>query len=368
MARKDKKQRHEAKRKAKRLAARRRESISPVKRLADATGETEFWMSTDFEFNGQTQIFAYKRGAGLSGVACFLIDRGVVGLKDAWMRMDVDRDDLDGMLEGSRARGVRMQRVGRAEVQRLIAGSVRWAHENGMRLPKDWIRSASLIGGVGDWASADVSEFVREFAGHPEDLRQRLIAEPFDTYIRRNDIAFIFNDAAPYLDQGTGEYVDQSLLGFDDDEDDNEPGVDDDDLDDEEFQSIVDALPEEELNALVDSFVPAAAALAVETANWLANKSDKSEHDAAPSPQLFEAWRSILLASMASKWACPTLLKDLSDRIEPAVFSDYHRAVGQALAHLKTDPQMMRKAAVKHGFTGETQENSGSGSMRIARD
>ena len=41
------------------------------------------------------------------------------------------------------------------------------------RLPKDWIRSASLIGGIGDWESADVSLFVKEFVGHPEDLRQR---------------------------------------------------------------------------------------------------------------------------------------------------------------------------------------------------
>src|SRR5580692_6916144 len=55
MSRPDKKQRHKAKREAKRLAARRRDSISPVKRLAESKGDMEIWMSEDFEEMGQAE-------------------------------------------------------------------------------------------------------------------------------------------------------------------------------------------------------------------------------------------------------------------------------------------------------------------------
>src|SRR5690349_6827750 len=95
MAKPDKSHRHNAKRKAKRQAIRRQQSVSPVKRLASAPGELECWASENFEQTGQMQLFAWKRAAGLSGVACFLLDRGVVGLKDAWVSMGVDHAYFD---------------------------------------------------------------------------------------------------------------------------------------------------------------------------------------------------------------------------------------------------------------------------------
>jgi hypothetical protein len=95
----DKKQRHKARREAKRREMRRTNSISPLKRLADAPGVVECWISTGFELAGQIQIFAYKQAAGLAGISCFLVDRGVVGLKDAWSKMNVDRGEFEGMLD-----------------------------------------------------------------------------------------------------------------------------------------------------------------------------------------------------------------------------------------------------------------------------
>lgn len=177
MSKTDKKQRNKAKRQAKRLAIKRRDSISPIKRLAEAKGDVEYWMSEDFEELGQAQMFVYKRAAGLSGVACFLVDQGVVGLKDCWVRMRIERSEFQEMIDRSQERGISMRRVLPEQIRRMVAGGIRWAHENGMRLPKDWAKPASFIGGVSDWASADVSAFVKEFTGHPEDLRQRLIGE-----------------------------------------------------------------------------------------------------------------------------------------------------------------------------------------------
>lgn len=222
MSRADKKSRHEAKRKAKRLQIRRQRSVNPIKRLADAPGQTEYWISKNFEDLGQLQAFVYKRAAGMTGIACFLVDRGVVGLKDAWARMHIERQEFDDMLEACSDRGIPMSRATVDEVRRVVAGGIRWAHENGMRLPQNWAKPALLLGGVGDWASADISGFVSEFVGHPEDLRQRLIGESFDSYIRRPDVSFLFSDAAPFMDQATGEYQQADDVDYGDDDDDDD--------------------------------------------------------------------------------------------------------------------------------------------------
>lgn len=340
MSKQNKKERHKAKRDAKRAAERRKNSLSPVKRLVDAPGDVECWTSGDFGSLGQMQFLCFKRAGGLSGVAAFLIDRGVVGLKDAWIQLNIDRLEFEDKLRLAGESGP-MRRTSAEEARRWVAGGMRWAHDNGMRLPRDWAKPASLIGGVGDWASADVSAFVKEFAGHPEDLRQRLIAERFETYIQREDIAFEFNEAAPFMDQRTGEYQN------------NEPweGA----LMDEELERFADELPAEELDLLADKFTAAAMALASKTADWIPATE-------SPSPELFEAWRSILMASMISRASMPDagenevadfgfeLLQDMSDRIEPSSAQEHHRAVGQALRFLQTDPNMMQKAVLEHGF------------------
>jgi hypothetical protein len=260
MSRHDKKKRHKAKRQAKHDAARRRTSISPIRRLAEARADLECWMSDNFAETGQMQIFTFKAAAGLAGVACFLIDHGVVGLKDAWARTNISHEDLDGMLGKSADRGIRMRRVDVETVRRWVASGVRWAYENGMRLPKDWTRTASLIGGVGDWKSANLTDFVKEFAGHPDDLRQRLLTEPFETFIQRDDIDFIFNDQAPYMDQRTGDY-----------HQDNDPDL----PDAEEFDAnMLDDVPEEAVKELANLFTPGATMLAEKTANWLRTRGD----------------------------------------------------------------------------------------------
>jgi hypothetical protein len=350
MSRSGKKQRQKAKREAKRREARRRDALGPIRRLAAANGEIEYWMSQEAGEVGQLQMFVYKRAGGLSGLAAFLVDRGVVGLKDAWVRLDIERGEFDEILQKCTSRDIRMRRADVEQLRRWVAGGMRWAYENGMRLPKDWTRPASLLGGVSDWMSADVSGFIKEFAGHPEDLRQRLIGEPLETYLKRNDISFIFSDSAPYLDQQTGEYA----HGDDMDELNN--------LDEDELESIAADIPAEELNLLVDRFTPSASALAKDTASWLAARGE------TPAAELFEAWRSILFAAMLSKTAMPDapeediadfgyeLLKDMSSRIEETHFSEYDRAVGQVLEHLQTDSDMMRKAVLKHGLKGDPQQ------------
>ena len=330
MSRQDKKQRHKAKRQAKRHAARRRDSISPVKRLAESKGDLEIWMSEDFEDMGQAEVFAYKRGAGLTGIACFLIDRGVVGLKDAWTKLGIDRTDLEDILAKSQSHNISLRKCTPEEARNLIAGGVRWAHDNGMRLPRDWMKAAAFIGGVGDWSLADTSRFEKEFAGHPEDLRRRLIGCPLDEYLRRSDIKFIFSDAAPYMDQQTGEYASDDQL-YDDDDDD---------------ESLADDLPLEELAAFLEKFSELEATLIAETELWLKAQGDM------PSPELPEAWRSMLAAGMLSKSLSADTAEDVGERImdeiaariDPSRIVEYERAVKQVSKHLENDRQLLQKA------------------------
>jgi len=340
----DKKQRHKAKREAKRREAKRRESISPLKRLADAPSQVECWMSRDFAENGQIQAFVYKQAGGLSGIACFLIDRGVVGLKDAWARMNVGRTDFNEMLEDCKERAIPMSRVTIEKVRRMIAGGLRWAFENGMRLPKDWATPALLIGGVGAWESADVSEFVKEFAGHPQDLRQRLIAEPFDDYLQRTDIDFIFSDSAPYKDQENGRYVDadKSDLFSDDDDDKDDP-------------NLLEEVPEEEMKEMATQFADLAKNLATETTAWLHARNE------TPSRQLAKAWVALMVTSILTKAAKPDagddelsnfgfeMAQDFSDRVEESHRADYEIAVQQVMNHMETVPDLVDKTAIKYG-------------------
>jgi len=351
MSKADKKKRHKAKRAAKRHQHKRLESVGPIKRLAASPGEIECWMSEGFEEFGQTEMIAYKQGGGLAGIACFLVDRGVVGLKDAWTRMVADYAGIKDVLDDSRRNGMQMKRVTPDEFRAMIAGGLRWSHENGMRWPKDWTKAASLIGGIGDWASADVSAFVKEFAGHPEDLRQRLVGESFEAYVRRKDVLFEFDDDAPYLDQRSGEYVDADMSN----------------LFEEELEAIAADVPEEEINEMVENFNPSAAGLTREMIDWLVARGD------TPSPELFEAWRSVMLAAVLSKQAMPTaanedvahlgyeLLQDISGRIEEDRIAEYDRAIGQVIDRLETDPKLMQKAIMKYAVKNDPGEMAAEG-------
>ncbi len=342
----NKKQRHEAKRKAKRKETRRRVSGSPLKRLADARGEVECWISEDDDGNRQRQIFAFKRAAGLSGVVCFLVDRGVVGLKDAWSRMGIEAEDREYMLGSQKLRGFSMIRIDVEEARRWVAGAARWAHDNGMRLPKDWIKCASLIGGVGDWQSADVKEFVKEFVGHPEDLRQRLIGEPYAAYLKRKDIDFDFDESAPYMDQATGDYENNDDAYFDDLED----------LDADEAMSMLHDLPDESIDMLLSQFTTASHVLVTQTTSWLAARGE------IPSPELFEGWRTVMLSGTLASAAIPdgdadeiaTLSADLIMEIVSRVGLDrleaHEQGISQALVHLTSDPQIVKKAILQHGL------------------
>jgi hypothetical protein len=315
-----------------------------MKQLAEARGEVECWRSDDFEANGQMQLFVYKQAGRLTGIASFLVDQGVVGLKDAWTRLHLGRGEFEEMLDKCKQEGIRMMRCEMEEVRRWVAGGMRWAHENGMRLPKELTRTAMLIGGVGDWESADVTGFVKEFAGHPEDLRQRLIGEPLESYLQRKDVAFVFSENAPYMDQETGEYA--HARGEEGDQ-----------------EEMGENLSVEELKEMAEQLLPAVRALVEGTKKWLEERGEEA------SGELVEAWNVMMLSAMMSSAMMPEgsqeevgqlgeeLLENLSAQIEASRVEEYDRALDQVLEHLNTDTEMMQKALAKYGLADGPEGN-----------
>jgi hypothetical protein len=336
MSRADKKQRKEAKRKARKMEIRRRESVSPLKRLGDTPGEMECWMSEQAGAVGQVQCFVYKRAAGLTGLACFLVDRGVVGLKDAYTLIPADREHLDRIREGAESRGIGMKQTSIEQIRNIVAGSVRWAHAHGMRLPKDWHKTAAVIGGVGDWASADVSKFVKEFAGHPEDLRRRLIGESLESFMARTDITFIFSDAAPYMDQETGRYE-------------NNGEIDDEEFDDEEGLSL-DDFPDVLLDEIDKRLTPVVAKIEPTIKSWLADRNQP------PSSEIAVVCKNLFLASLLSAVAQPDgdrkgfsdayakLFRNIASEADPENSPERTRAYEQLLDFMRANPLQLENA------------------------
>jgi hypothetical protein len=327
----DKKQRQKKKREAKKREQRRRDSVSPFKRLADAPGDAEFWTTGDYSNEGQCEILVFKEAAGLSGVVAFLIDRGVVGLKEAWVRMGLSIGQFRETLDASRDRGLPMARTTAVDAAAVIAGALRWTRQNGMRLPKDWEKTIRILGPMPDIATADVSKFEMEFQGHPEDLRQRLIGEPFEAFIQRKDVSILFSDEAPFKGSALHkldvpeEFYDQ---GDADEDDPAEIGA-------------------KELEETLRLITPPARMITEATTAWLLSKGETA------SPQLFEAWRSLLVAVSLAELSMPDspvnevsklsikMLEGLSDRIDDEILEVYEKAVVQARDHLAIDPELM---------------------------
>jgi hypothetical protein len=200
-----------------------------------------------------------------------------------------------------------------------------------MRLPKDWLKAAMLIGGVGDWQSADVSNFVMEFRGHPEDLRQRLIGQSFDSYVRRQDVSFVFREDAPYMDQATGDY-----LGKDDFE--NESDIDNGALHDSYAM-------------LRESLDKTGELLAAETRRWL------TEQNEVPSPELPRAWSGVFVSTLASSASQqqdadhpgatpldgPAVLDVMMEELEAPLKAQLRAALAQISRHLKADPDVAER-------------------------
>ncbi len=231
--RSDKKAKQRLKRDRKRQALRKASAVSPYKKAAHGR-QMAVWANADWRERGQASVFVLreKPGGGLA-MAGFLVDLWCAGLKDAWGRLDVFREEFDEIVDRMGERmDDSMAEVPLAEAAGIVAGGIRFAVRNGFRLPAHYTRWTAFLGPL-DPDHADLAHFGVEggtnlrWVAPLEDLRRRLIGSTVEEFLARKDVEFVLG-----VGDDLGEFA-PALEGDDEDEDeDDDEG--DDDLDDTE--------------------------------------------------------------------------------------------------------------------------------------
>lgn len=190
------KQRQRMKRQEKKATYRRMHSGSPYKKLATPGQYRACYINSDWQEQGIASIHVLKQlpGGGLA-LGVFLVDLFCVGLKDAWGRINITMSDFDDSIIRLPDR-VELIRIDPSLAQRLVLGGVRFARQNGFRLPPRYERWVSMLGSLSACETADLSGFGTEdgklrYIGTMEDLKKRLIGCSAEEFLARNHAEFI---------------------------------------------------------------------------------------------------------------------------------------------------------------------------------
>lgn len=227
-----KKERQRLKRREKLRIARRAEGLNPYRKFAAHAETTACYINSGWQETGMASMLVLKRTpANTLAFGAYLVDIWCVGLKDAWGRINVMKADFDEAKDRF-GEHQKMTRVDPATAWRLVAGGVRFARQNGFRLPPHYERWVSLLGNKAETATADLTGFGIEggklrYVGTIEDLEERLIGCRVDDFLKREDVEFIIGD------EPWSEVLDDRLDEKDGLEEEDE-GEDDELLDEEE--------------------------------------------------------------------------------------------------------------------------------------
>ena len=247
-----KKQKQRLKRRQKRVAARRQEGSSPYRKFAGEGEVTACYINNEWRDKGMASLLVLKRTPGGSlALGAFLVDIWCLGLKDAWGRINITRGEFQEALEHS-GENLEMVRIDPATAWRLVSGGVRFARQNGFRLPARYERWTALLGNNAECSSADLSDFGVEggklrYVGTLEDLRSRLIGCSTEDFLHRKDVQFIVGGPA------LGEDLDVDLDGESIEDLDDDDGFDEEeDFEDDEVdaETVIDDLQQQALDAV----------------------------------------------------------------------------------------------------------------------
>lgn len=236
MDRAKKKQKQRLKRERKRVALRKAQSGSPARQYGG--GElVACYMNDDWRERGQAVAFVLRRGRdGRLAMATFLVDLWCAGLKDAWGRVGLSRDDFENSVDRiSEQLHDTMDDAPLAEVAAVVAGGIRFARRNGFRLPHHYDRWAAFLGDLHP-DLADLTHFGVEggtklrWVAPMHDLRARLIGSTVEQFLARPDVEFIIIGAEPFDDFGF-DPRDGSAWGDDQADDDDDDEGEDADID-----------------------------------------------------------------------------------------------------------------------------------------
>ena len=191
-----KKERQRQKRKAKQEMIRKQNAVSPYKRVAEGKVVTCL-VNEGWKEKGMANVHVLRAGVGgPTGAAVFLVDCWCAGLKDIWGVVGVSPSEY---LRKTHAMadedGMEFVEVPLEEAARIVAGGVRFAVQNGFRLPPHSDRWLPFVGPV-DWQTADLSDFGREngellWMGDMDFLRRRLIGCTAEEFLKRPNVKYI---------------------------------------------------------------------------------------------------------------------------------------------------------------------------------
>ncbi|HEY8667143.1 MAG TPA: hypothetical protein VIL86_10775 [Tepidisphaeraceae bacterium] len=222
-----KKEKHRLKRKQRQNQLRRAKSISPFTNIAARSEIISCCVNADWRERGQAVPFVLRRcHDGTLAFASYMVDLWCAGFKDAWCEFAVPRDRFEEVVDNMEAQMDEFVEVDVEEIIEIVAGGIRFAHQNGFRLPRHYDRNAAFLGQF-DWREASLENFGKDgkllWVAPLEDLRRRLVNCSVDDFLARPDVDYIM---------GIGE---DSLHEF-------EPTDESGDLEEEEEDEAEDAL------------------------------------------------------------------------------------------------------------------------------
>ena len=191
-----KKQRQRLKRQEKRRTERRATVGSPYVRIGNTGELVACYVNRHWHDRGMASIYVLRRVTGGGHVlAAFLVDIWCIGLKDAWGNLSITQQEFqESVLERLPAE-MELARVDPDVVRRLVAGGIRFARQNGFRLPRHYQRWTALLGNLGNPETADLRDFGVDgglrYVGALEDLRRRLVGSSAEAFLARPDVKYI---------------------------------------------------------------------------------------------------------------------------------------------------------------------------------
>jgi len=188
------------KRDRKRREAARSRSGSPYRLIGSQGEPMACYINRDWKDGGSATIFILRRAPrGGHAMAAYLVDLWCMGLKDAWGRLDISYTEFSEGIIQQTAPHIELVRVDLDTARRLVMGGIRFARQNGFRLPPRYQRWVALLGGGdSDSDEADLSDFGVDgklcFVGNEEDLGRRLIEGTVEEFLARRDVEHIVGD------------------------------------------------------------------------------------------------------------------------------------------------------------------------------
>lgn len=213
------KERQRLKRKMKKAQMRRAVAGSPYKRIGQIGKLEACYINADWQSSGLASIhFVRQNPQGGFALACFLIDLWCAGLKDVWGALDMLHDAIDRHVDRT-AEHFELVRIEPDVARSLVAGAIRFARQNGFRLPPHYGRWVSLLGEIPDPATADLRPFGKDggllWVGPLDQLRRRLVGCSLDEFLARSKVHYV----SEIEDFGEPESDDEDFEDVDEEDD-----------------------------------------------------------------------------------------------------------------------------------------------------